>query len=146
MTVLGAESSEVGRTAQITPLVSNIAARGPGALKGRPRPPGSGRKPGTKNRRSILGSEYLAAINPKAKRRLRQIIEGKDDELALKAATLVLAYSFGRPIEAREISGPNGAPIQTRDVDDREFARLVAFTLTMGERQPALVEVPVVSA
>ena len=108
--------------------------------------PGSGRPPGRRNLRTVLGSEYLASINPKAKRRLRQIIEGKDPELALKAATLVLAYSFGKPIEVREISGPGGGPITTREVDDREFARLVALTLTMGERQPVLVEAPVVDA
>ncbi len=117
-----------------------------GAPPGRPRPPGSGRPKGRKNLRTVLGSEYLASINPKAKRRLRQIIEGSDAELALKAATLVLAYSFGKPIETREVSGPGGGPIVTREVDDREFARLVAFTLTMGERQPALVEAPVVDA
>ncbi len=115
-----------------------VALRGPGAPPGRPRVPGSGRPKGRKNRRTILGSEYLRTINPKAKRRLRQIIEGSDAELALKAATLVLAYSFGKPIETREISGPGGGPIETRDVDDREFARLVPGAVGRNARADAV--------
>ncbi len=122
------------------PVVSGVKPNGVSPL---PRKPG--RPKGIKNRRTLLGSQYLNTLNFRAKRRLRQLIDGGDDELALKAATLVLAYSFGKPIEVREVSGPGGGPIETRDVDDREFARLVAYTLTLGDRQPVL-EAPVVDA
>ncbi len=128
-------------TAELSPNPPVVKPNGAVPLPRRP-----GRPKGSKNRRTRLGSEYLNALNFRAKRRLRQIIDGGDDELALRAATLVLAYSFGKPVEVKEISGPGGGPIATKEVDDREFARLVAFTLTMGERQPALVEAPVVDA
>ena len=95
------------------------------------RPPG--RPKGARNRRNILGEEYLRTLNPKAKKRLRKIIDGDDAELALKAASLVLSYSFGKPVE-RAINA--NANINVVDVDDREFARMVAFMLEKGARLP----------
>ena len=72
-----------------------------------------GRRLGSRNARSIKGENYLKSLNAPARRRLKRIIEeSKDDKLALNAAKLVLSYSFGQPVQRREVSGPNGGPQQ----------------------------------
>ena len=96
-------------------------------------PPRRGRPKGSKNRRTLLGHEYLRSLCPKAKKRLGAIIMGDNDELALKALTVALQYTYGKPVEAREISGPDGKPIATEQVDDLELARHVAHLLKRGD-------------
>lgn len=100
-----------------------------------PRKPG--RPKGSRNRRTVLGSEHLSSLTPKAKRRLAEIVQKGEPELAMKAAELILAYCYGRPVQAGEISGPDGGPIEggaLGDRDDIELARRVAFTLSQGQR------------
>jgi len=94
----------------------------------RPRPPGRPR--GSRNRRTLLGNEFLRTLGPKAKKRLSRIIEGDDDELALRAALVVLHYTYGKPIEAREISGPDGEPVSfDTGAGEVDLARRVALLL-----------------
>jgi len=67
-----------------------------------------GRPRGTKNRVTREVREALRPALPKARRRLKQLVEHEDAEIALKAVTLVLAYFFGKPVERKEMSGPGG--------------------------------------
>ncbi len=124
MTVLGPENPEVGHTAQITPLVSNIAARGPGALKGRPRPPGSGRQPGTKNRRTV---EVERAYHPIVRRMAKKLETRFNLEMqrgdkcnldfAMKFFTLAAGYAYGRPVDRTQLTGAAGGPLTLSLVD-----------------------------
>jgi len=84
-------------------------SRGPGRPAGGPK--FGGRKKGSRNRRTVLGADYLKSLNPKAKKRLASLLEGKDDGLAYKAAELVLAYSYGRPAQTQLLGGDGGDPI-----------------------------------
>lgn len=52
----------------------------------------------------------------KRKKVIRQLVEDAlSDSYEVRAAArqLLLAYTFGKPIERQEISGPNGASIKT---------------------------------
>jgi len=96
-----------------------------------------GRPKGSKNRRTLLGNEFLRSLTPRAKRRLRELLDEGDADLALRAATLVLNYTFGRPVEARELTGADGEAISvTGPADARELARRVALMLQFGDPDP----------
>jgi hypothetical protein len=107
-----------------------------GRQKGMPRVPGSGRVAGTKNRRTLEIEALLRPTVPGIKRRLREIIKDPnvEPELFLRAAQLVFAYVYGRPVERKEISGPDGAPVETRNtsvtVDATRFAEIVGKMLS----------------
>ncbi len=133
-----------GKSQAKTPVEARLAD-GTVVPFGEPRPPG--RPKGSKNKRTLLGNEFLCTLGPRAKKRLRTIIDGDDDELALKAIELTLAYNFGRPVQAKEISGPDGDPIQTAHArtvirDDRELARRI--TLALDGAVPAEIEATVI--
>ena len=133
-----------GKSPAKTPVEARLAD-GTFVPFGEPRPPG--RPKGSKNKRTLLGNEFLCTLGPRAKKRLRTIIDGDDDELALKAIELTLAYNFGRPVQAKEISGPDGDPIQTAHArtvihDDRELARRI--TLALNRSVPAEIEATVI--
>lgn len=89
-----------------------------GNPEAQPRP--RGRPRGSKNTRTKLGNEFLRSLGPKAKKRLADMLAGDDADLAYKAATTVLEYTFGKPVQAKEISGPDGGPVQNEEVSRRE--------------------------
>jgi hypothetical protein len=118
-----------------SPLPDSLS-RAPGFQKGAAKPPGSGRKVGTKNRRTLEAIASFRPLVPGARRALREMLTSSDDELRLKATVIVFSYVFGKPVERRELSGPDGAPVQTENkmtavtVDATRFAEIVGKMLS----------------
>lgn len=84
--------------------------------------PGSGRKAGTPNRAT---KELRTLLDGLAKdpngvdlhaQRLHQLTQSKDEQVAVKALTTVLAYRFGKPVEHHEIGGEGGGPVRVEFV------------------------------
>lgn len=78
-----------------------------------PRKPG--RPKGSRNRATKEVREALRTTLPKAKTRLRELIQSENPEIAFKAVSLVMAYSYGKPTERRELSGAEGGPVSVLD-------------------------------
>ncbi len=84
-------------------------------MKGSPKPAGSGRQKGTRNR----VTKEIAEI---ARKHTKAIVDGlmkdfkatDDSDLKVKIASLVLSYGHGQPTRRSEVSGPDGAPIEQR--------------------------------
>ena len=117
------------------PEPADVLARAPGRPRGYPKT--GGRKRGSKNRRTKEVEEALRPLVPKAKRRLKALMDAGDEKVAYSACMGVLSYVFGKPIDRKEIGGPDGAPLidQTR-YDELcgtiEVARRVAFVMAGG--------------
>lgn len=73
--------------------------------------PRRGRKPGSKNRRTVEIEAVLRPMVPKARKRLLSMLKSDDSELAFRAVQLTLAYVYGRPTERRELTGAGGADL-----------------------------------
>ncbi len=113
--------------------------RGPGRPTGEKKT--GGRKKGSKNRRTVEVEMFLRPALPKAKARIKALLDSEDQELALKAASLVLGYVFGKPRERRELSGPDGGAIETRATQILEASQRVseAFTEVADTTDPGEV-------
>jgi hypothetical protein len=119
-------------------VVELPVSRGPGAPKGRPKPAGSGRRPGVKNRvtreiRALAGKYSLRALRHTWK--LAQ--EAQDQTVQLKALELLLAYAHGKPSQTTLIGGDGGDPVKMQQMQDlmadpREVARRVGLILYRG--------------
>ncbi len=132
--------------------VANIAGavpRKPGRAKGSPKPEGSGRQKGTRNR----VTKEIAEI---AQKHGKVIVDGlvkefkttDDLDVKVKIASLVLSYGYGQPTRRYEVSGPGGQPIETTRTlirDDRELARRLVLALGMGAG-PIELEAQVIDA
>jgi hypothetical protein len=59
----------------------------------------------------LLDKHYTPAKRAATLRRMIAITEADDDARALEAIKLLWAYTFGKPIERRELSGPDGGPV-----------------------------------
>lgn len=83
--------------------------------------PGAGRKPNELHdeQQALLREGWPRENRLAAIRRLGSIAEGDDPELAIRAAELLLNRTFGKPTERKELSGPEGGPIQLTPVDYR---------------------------
>lgn len=118
--------------------------RSPGKPKGYPRPPGAGRKPGTRNKRTVEVEMLLRPTVPAARRRLRAIINDPkaDPDTVLTAIRLLFGYVFGKPRERTEISGPDGQPITSRSrvessaADVHEAARAIHAVAMLAGKTP----------
>ncbi len=121
-------------------VVELPVSRGPGAPKGRPKPVGSGRRPGVKNLatrqiRELAGKYSLRAV----KQTWKLAQEAKDQTVQLKALELLLAYAHGKPSHTQLIGGAGGEPIRTEHRNspigsDRELARRLRLALDMGDK------------
>ena len=74
-----------------------------------------------------------AASVPAIERAIR-LVEDADPNVALKAISVVLDRAWGKPVQANEISGPDGEPIQLENVSDLEAARRLLFIVSRAER------------
>lgn len=92
-----------GATALVLPL------RAPGRPKGYAK--SGGRARGTKNHRTKEVEEALRALVPAAKRKLKDLMDSGDDKVAYSAVMAVFSYVFGKPVDRREIGGPDGTPL-----------------------------------
>lgn len=111
-------------------------ARRPGPRKGMPRPPGAGRKKGTPNRATRDVREATQKKGAAALRLLWRLCNSKDEKVADAALARWLAYAFGRPVDRQELTGPDGAPLNSAPpMGDVELARLLAFSLAKGAKE-----------
>ena len=100
-------------TANNVANISDVVPRKPGPPKGSPKPAGSGRQKGTRNR----VTKEIAEI---AQKHGKVIVDGlvkefkttDDLDVKVKIASLVLSYGYGQPTRRSEVSGPDGSPIQ----------------------------------
>lgn len=119
-----ARSKGAAVSADVIPLV-----RPPGRPRGHPK--SGGRMPGSKNKRTLEVEAALSPLVPKAKRKLKELMDAQDEKVAFSACMGVLSYVFGRPIDRKQIAGADGEPlIPGADMSAREVARRVAHLLT----------------
>ena len=63
---------------------------------------------------------------------------GSDCSQRVRSAELLLAYGYGKPLQRREHTGPNGSPLQLVNVveltDDELVARIAAEPMTANGR------------
>lgn len=74
-----------------------------------------------------------AASVPAIERAIR-LLEDSDPNVALKAINVVLDRAWGKPVQATEISGPDGEALEVKDVTPLDIARRIAFALASAER------------
>jgi len=114
-------------------VVANIADGVPrrrGAPPGSPKPPGSGRQKGTRNK----VTKEIAAIAQKHGKAiisgLVELFESTDNpDIKIKTAGLVLSYGYGSPVSRREVSGPGGAPIEKQTTNIIEASERVSAAM-----------------
>ncbi len=104
-----------------------------------------GRPKGSKNRSTIDARQFYGKharkLVPRLVKRAIQEIEKPAGNLdfAERVGKLAAAYAWGRPVESKEISGPDGRPIQTEDLVPAEaHQRLAALFLQFRQQGPAL--------
>ncbi len=78
--------------------------------------------------------EMARAASVTAIQRAIELVASNDENVALKAINTVLDRAWGKPVQATEISGPDGEPVQIDNVSDIEAARRVAFLLTKAAK------------
>lgn len=106
-----------------------VIGRRPGKPKGHPKPPGSGRQKGQRNRVTVEIKELAQLHGPKMLRALVQLAEkSPDDKVRLAAQREVLDRAYGRPMTPQEITGKDGAPLNpVSEMSDVEAARRINF-------------------
>ena len=106
-------------------------------LRGRPFAKGESGNPGGKPKelKEIqLEARRLSSI---ALGTLRRVCEsGKSDAACVAAANAILDRAFGKPSQALEHSGPDGAPIETRAITDEMRARAMMLLLAKARLKP----------
>jgi hypothetical protein len=131
--------------AEAHPALDDDAAPSPVPPRKPGRPPGlpktGGRAKGTRNKRTVIGSEALRSLAPKAKKTLSKLLEAGDVETRARAAALVLAYVYGKPRENVETHNTNVSTTETtlthqiEEADDPlETARRLAHIGFQAER------------
>ena len=105
--------------------VVGMASRRPGRPAGQKKT--GGRKPGSKNKRTLEVEEAMRPVLPAAKRKLRALIESEDQEIAMKAVTMVYGYVFGKPRESRVVLGGDGGPAAQQMIEEQAARIAAAF-------------------
>jgi hypothetical protein len=95
-----------------------------------------GRPPGAKNKRTKEAEAAMRPLVPGAKKRIKALVDSKDEATALKAIQTILAYVYGRPVDKRELSGPEGEP-QKLEYTTPELARRMLTLLDLAGREAA---------
>ena len=112
-------------------------ARRPGRPKGLPKPPGSGRQVGTPNKISRDVKELALKDGPKMLAGLRKLALGAADERTrLAAITAYLDRAYGRPVQATELTGKDGAPLDRPHsmMSDLEAVRRIRYLMGNAKR------------
>ena len=102
---------------------------------------GAGRKPGSKSKLTIaLGGTLSETLKGYETIAIAAIVEIAGDHRATASARASCALAIidrihGKPKQAHEHSGPDGGPIETRELSDLELARRIAFILETAARK-----------
>lgn len=82
--------------------------------------------------------EMARAASVQAIQRAIELLASNDENVALKAVNTVLDRAWGKPVQATEISGPDGEAIHVESgIGDLDLARRIAFALEKGARARA---------
>lgn len=89
------------------------------AIRGGARPNTGGRRPGAGRKSkadelelaALLEDSFTAEDRKLVVQNLSQIAKGGDAKSAVSAASLLFAYTYGKPTERHEISNPDGSPL-----------------------------------
>lgn len=89
--------------------------------------PGAGRKPGKPNKLTAEVKSLAAQYGPQAIDALVEIATGKGQPAAARvsAANALLDRGFGRPVQAMELTGKDGGPVQQTQVTPEQLAEAV---------------------
>lgn len=79
--------------------------------KGKPRPPGAGRKPGSKNKRTLEAEEAARVIVDDPKVQEMWLKQARKGELPPGTLQTLMYYAWGRPVEKLEHSGNADKPL-----------------------------------
>lgn len=121
------------QSANIEPETAPIARR-PGPPKGVPKPPGSGRKPGTPNRVTRDIKQLALKDAPVMLRELKRLaLNATDEKTRLGAVNAWLDRAVGKPMAPSEVSGPNGEPLIPAATDTIDTARRMLFVMKQAE-------------
>lgn len=71
--------------------------------------------------------DMARAASVTAIQRAIELVASNDENVALKAINTVLDRAWGKPVQATEISGPDGDAIEIAPTSDLDTARRIAF-------------------
>lgn len=113
--------------------------RRPGPPKGAPKPPGSGRKPGTPNRITKDIKQLALKDAPAMLRGLKKLAEtATDEKTKLAAIVAYLDRAVGKPMAPTELTGRDGEPLHPEpDMSRIDIGRRIAFALASAAREVA---------
>ena len=101
---------------------------------------GQSGNPGGRPKEDPELKELARAKTKEAIQVLASIMKSKKAPAAARvsAACALLDRGYGKPVQMTELSGPNGGPIETKDLTEKDLAREVAFLLTSAVRQDTI--------
>lgn len=99
-----------------------------------------GRAPGTPNKAT---KEHKGTLEQLARAYTTQALEtlahictaGESEAARVSAANALLDRGYGKPVQATEVTGADGGPIETTSVTPREAARRLLFAVATAEQQ-----------
>ncbi len=98
-----------------------------GGVRGGVKTPGSGRRPGGRNKVTKEIAEIAQKHGEKIVNGLMKEFKETDNaDLKVKIAQLVLSYGYGQPTKRSEVSGPDGGPIQKQELIINASERVAA--------------------
>lgn len=111
--------------------------RRPGKPKGLPKPTGSGRKPGTPNHVTRDVRAAAAKHSTKAIAKLVKLLDSADERIVATAAREILDRAHGKPMQATEITGKDGAPLNEPkpEMSNMERAKRLLFMLSLATKE-----------
>jgi hypothetical protein len=74
-------------------------------IPGTPKAPGSGRKKGTRNKRTLDGEAYARAIIEDPEVRATFLQQARAGTMHVELIKTLLAYAFGKPVEVVDVDG-----------------------------------------
>lgn len=86
--------------------------------KGVARPPNAGRKPGSRNKRSLEIEAWARSIVEHPAVRAQLATQAQAGALPIPLLQMLFYYAYGKPIERHEVTGEEGAPLVLRVVYD----------------------------
>ena len=86
----------------------------------------------------------MRPLIPAAKKKLKALMDSDDVKVAYSAVMGVLSYVYGKPIDRRELGGPDGKPLvpDVPKLSTLELARRILFVLDKAKREAEEVNGP----
>lgn len=95
-----------------------------------------GRRAGTPNKSTAEVKAYAQKFGQDAIGILADLMyHSEDEKTRIAAAKEILDRGYGRPAQAMELTGKDVGPIETKNMSDKEAARLAAYFLKTAADQ-----------